>query len=138
MNNIKDLEFLDLDINSDNRGDLIVIEFEKNFNIGIKRSFLVFGKNNIIRGNHAHIKCNQFLCCLNGSCEIRCDDGLNTYTQVLDNPSKIIKIPNMIWSSQKYISENTILLVFCDLDFCETDYIRDYKNFLIFREQNCK
>tara|TARA_A100001035_G_C27418481_1_gene336127 strand:- start:41 stop:457 length:417 start_codon:yes stop_codon:yes gene_type:complete len=138
MNNVKDLKFLDLDIKSDNRGDLIAIEFEKHFNVPIKRSFLVFGEINTIRGNHAHIECNQFLCCLSGSCEIRCDDGINSYSQVLNNPSKIIKIPNMIWSSQRYISEHTILLVFCDLDYCEKDYIRNYKNYLTFRKEICK
>ena len=134
MNYIKDLKFLDLDINCDNRGDLIAIEFEKHFNISIRRSFLVYGNSNTIRGNHAHKECNQFLCCLNGSCEIRCDDGLNSYSQILDNPSKVIKIPNMIWSTQKYISDNTIILVFCDLDYCEKDYIRNYKKYLSYRE----
>ena len=29
------------------------------------------------------------------------------------NPT-ILKIPNMIWSSQKYKTKNTILLVLCD------------------------
>ena len=119
----------------DFRGKLVPIEFEKNFDISIKRSFLVFGNNNSIRGNHAHIKCNQFLCCLSGSCKIKYDDGENSCSKVLDNPTKILKIPSMIWSSQKYISQNSILLVFCDQDFSEEDYIRDYEIFLEYRKK---
>ena len=133
MNTLDDLLKIDLDLKKDIRGDLLAIEFKKNLNINIQRSFLVFGKENSVRGNHAHKKCNQFLCCINGICEIKCDDGSNTNINILDSPSTILKIPNMIWSTQKYLSENTILIVFCDLDYCEKDYIRNYKTYLDFR-----
>tara|TARA_Y100001978_G_C23444369_1_gene314558 strand:+ start:174 stop:590 length:417 start_codon:yes stop_codon:yes gene_type:complete len=134
MNTIDDLVKINLDIKKDIRGDLLAIEFQKNLNINIERSFLVFGKDNSIRGNHAHKNCNQFLCCINGICEIKCDDGSNTNINILDRPSTILKIPNMIWSSQKYKSKNTILLVFCDLEYSEEDYIREYKKFLEYKK----
>ena len=134
MNNIKDLEKINLIIHKSHKGLLLPVEFQKNLNIAIKRTFLVYGKKNSIRGNHAHKLCNQFLCCLNGSCEVKCDDGEETNLQILDDPSKILKIPNMIWSSQKYLSENTILLVLCDLEYSEQDYIREYQNFINFRK----
>ena len=130
MNSINAIELIDLYINKDERGDLIAIQFQKHLDLSIERSFLVFGKKDFKRGNHAHIKCNQFLCCISGSCEVKCDDGENSCSQILCDPSKILKIPNMIWSSQKYLSENTILIVFCDLDYCEKDYIRNYKTYL--------
>ena len=130
MDSINAIELIDLYINKDERGDLIAIQFQKHLDLSIERSFLVFGKKDFIRGNHAHIKCNQFLCCISGSCEVKCDDGENSCSQILCDPSKILKIPNMIWSTQKYLSENTILIVFCDLDYCENDYIRDYKTYL--------
>ena len=134
MNSINAIELIDLYINKDERGDLIAIQFQKHLDLSIERSFLVFGKKDFKRGNHAHIKCNQFLCCISGSCEVKCDDGENSCSQILCDPSKILKIPNMIWSSQKYLSENTILIVFCDLDYCEKDYIRDYKTYLELRK----
>ena len=135
MNKIIDVNYINLDMIEDFRGKLVPIEFEKNFDISIKRSFLVFGNRNVIRGNHAHIKCNQFLCCISGGCEIKYDDGKESDSQLLDNPSKILKIPNMIWSSQKYNLENTILLVLCDQDFSEKDYIRDYEVFIDYRKK---
>ncbi len=134
MNKISDLKNISLIIHKDERGEIIPIEYEKTLKMTIKRSFLVFGKQNIIRGNHAHKLCNQFLCCLNGRCEVKCDDGEDSNLQILDNPSKILKIPNMIWSSQKYLSENTILLVLCDLEYSEQDYIREYQNFINYRK----
>ena len=134
MNTINDLLRIDLDSKKDTRGDLIPIEFQKNLKINIKRSFIVYGNKNVDRGNHAHKECNQFLCCISGICEIKCDDGSNENMHVLDKPSTILKIPNMIWSSQKYKAKNTILLVLCDLEYSEEDYIRDYKKFLEYRD----
>ncbi len=136
MNGINDIELINLDIYKDKRGDLIPIQFQKNLNSTIERSFLVFGGGNILRGNHAHKECNQFLCCISGICEVKCDDGDDSFYQILSDPSKILKIPNMIWSTQKYLTENTTLMVFCDLDYCERDYIRDYKTFLKLRTNN--
>ena len=75
MNKVDDIIKINLDIKKDIRGDLLAIEFQKNLNINIQRSFFVFGKDNTVRGNHAHKKCNQFLCCISGICEIHCDDG---------------------------------------------------------------
>lgn len=133
MNSIKDLKVINLNIFQDNRGGLLPIDFQKHLNISIKRSFLVFGNDQIIRGNHSHKECNQFLCCLSGCCEVKCDDGENSSSQILDNPSTILKIPNMIWASQKYETKNTILLVFCDKEYNEADYIREYKSFIEYR-----
>ena len=134
MNRINAIELINLDINVDKRGELIPIQFQKHLNSTIERSFLVFGGGNILRGNHAHKKCNQFLCCISGSCEVKCDDSEDSFSQILSDPSQILKIPNMIWSTQKYLSENTILIVFCDLDYFEKDYIRDYKTYLDLRK----
>ena len=134
MNSIDDVIRINLDSKKDIRGDLIPIEFRKNLNINIKRSFIVYGCEDVVRGNHAHKECNQFLCCISGVCEIKCDDGSNENIHIIDKPSTILKIPNMIWSSQKYKAKNTILLVLCDLEYLEEDYIRDYKKFLEYRD----
>lgn len=136
MNTIDDLVKINLDIKKDIRGDLLAIEFQKNLNINIQRSFFVFGKDNSVRGNHAHKKCNQFLCCISGICEINCDDGINKNKNILKHPSTILKIPNMIWSFQKYKAKNTILLVLCDLEYSEEDYIREYKEFLEYKKHD--
>ena len=41
-------------------GMLIPIELNKKFPIKIKRIFIIYGKKNYIRGDHAHKKCSQF------------------------------------------------------------------------------
>ena len=61
----------------DRRGSLLPFEFN-NLDFESKRIFIV---NQVptgeIRGNHSHYKTKQLLICLNGKCEVICDDGIN-------------------------------------------------------------
>ena len=133
MLKVKDVELIHAKVFSDDKGELLPFEFDACFKRNIKRNFIVYGGKDKYRGNHAHIKCIQFLTCLSGSCLIKCDDGENTKEIILDKPQKILIIPNEIWASQFYILENTILSVFCTEKYDEKDYIRDYDEFLKFR-----
>jgi len=55
----------------DDRGNLIVGEFNKEIPFTVKRFFLITDSpTSSIRGEHAHIKCHQFLICMSGMCEI--------------------------------------------------------------------
>jgi len=83
-----------------------------------------------LRGQHAHKKCNQLICCVSGEVKLACDDG-NKQIEILLNPeSKAILIPHGIWANQKYLKDNSVLIVFCDQPYDESDYIRDYQEFL--------
>lgn len=48
----------------------------------------------------------------------------------MDNPSKGIFIGNRVWHDMYDFKNNCILLVLASDKFKETDYIRDYDNFL--------
>tara|TARA_B100000212_G_scaffold325134_1_gene286563 strand:- start:1613 stop:2032 length:420 start_codon:yes stop_codon:yes gene_type:complete len=136
MNSIKDVVLKNLTSHNNNSGNLVPIEFLKDLNTEIKRSFIISSdKENIIRGKHAHKDLNQFLICLRGTCKIICDDGITKKNFTLNRPDQVLYIPNHIWSEQNYINKSTILLVFCDDYFKESDYIRNYSDFKLFREK---
>ena len=97
-----------------------------------KRFFTISDKIGSIRGKHAHINCQQFLICMHGKIKVICKDVKNTKTFILSNPTKGLLIPKGIWSTQYYLAKINILNVFCDKDFRETDYIRDYNKYLKF------
>ena len=82
------------------------------------------------RGQHAHKKCNQLLCCVAGVVKLICDDGNKQIELLLKPESEAILVPNGIWAEQKYLKDNSVIIVFCDQPFDETEYIRDYKMFL--------
>lgn len=112
-------------------GVLIPIEGKVEIPFSIKRIFYIFKlKKGNIRGKHAHKNCNQILICLNGECEVVCQNGKDKKNIILRNPRQGVYIPPMIWITQKFKKDDSILLVLTDKNFTESDYLRDYKKFL--------
>ena len=115
------------EINSN--GSIIVSEIKKNFDFLSQRFFFVKGKKNDIRGNHAHKNQKQFMVCITGSVILKFNDGLKDEEVVLNNPLIGIEVAPLIWGTQTYLEDNTILMVLCDQIYDESDYIRDYCQF---------
>jgi len=127
-NKIKKLKFKNF---IDDNGILIPIEGKTGLPFKIARIFYIFDvPKGEIRGQHAHKKCQQLLICLQGECEIICKDGKNKKTFKLNSPDQGLYLPSMIWSTQKFVQKNSFLLVLTDQKFTESDYIRDYSQFL--------
>jgi dTDP-4-dehydrorhamnose 3,5-epimerase-like enzyme len=114
--------------------NLIVGEIKKNFNFICKRFFFITGKKNEIRGRHAHKKQLQFLICINGACQLDFDDGKKKQKILLDSNTKGVRVSAGIWGVQKYLKQNTILLVFSDGSYDEKDYLRDYEGFKSYKK----
>ena len=82
------------------------------------------------RGQHAHKKCNQLLCCVSGEIELSCDDGYERISIMLSPNGEAIWVPNGVWAEQTYLKNDSSIIVFCDQSYHELDYIRDYQEFL--------
>ena len=82
-----------------------------------------------LRGEHAHILCQQFLVCLRGTCRILLDDGTDRCEVIMDNPNVGVFMPELIWGTQYKYSLDAILLVFASRMYEPEDYIRDYSAF---------
>ena len=139
MFSVNDVSLIILQKYENETGHLIPISFIKDLKSEIVRSFLVYGNLKVIRGDHAHKECNQYLSCLHGSCKVYLDDGTNKKSFILNKPEIILKIPYSIWSYQEYQLPNSILFVSCDKEYDEKDYIRNYEDFKNFRKEiQCK
>ena len=86
------------------------------------------------RGEHAHKKCLQLLCCVSGEVELICDNGIEKTTNILTPKNEAILVPNGVWAEQNYLKDNSVLLVFCNQPYDEDDYIRNYSEFLEWRK----
>ena len=129
MKTLDDILSIELKTFKDNKGHLIPIESDGLMDI--KRIFYVLNTpENITRGKHAHKKTKQLLICLNGKCEVICDDGKNKKTYLLEKPDKGLLIPETIWAEEKYLTNETILMVICNTKYSEDDYIFDYNKFI--------
>tara|TARA_B110000238_G_C15962464_1_gene368043 strand:+ start:395 stop:790 length:396 start_codon:yes stop_codon:yes gene_type:complete len=115
----------------DERGYLAAIESGVTIPIDVKRIYYMFGTaEGIVRGRHAHRKLRQFAVCITGSCNVTLDDGDTTEIIKLDNHLKCISLDSMIWHEMSEFSSDCVLLVLADDHYDESDYIRDYEEFL--------
>jgi len=120
----------------DIRGSLVAAETTSgNIPFEPKRFFVVYDVPSIeTRGAHAHRKCEQFLVCLKGSLRAIVDDGSSREEYVLDRPDRGLYMPAMLWGTQYRYSADAVLLVLASEAYDSDDYIRNYDDFLKFRQ----
>ena len=116
-------------------GNLTSIQNSIEIPFDIKRIFYLYdipgGKD---RGAHAHIECHQFLIAGSGSFDVLLDDGKSKKLVNLNQPYKGLHIPPGIWASEINFSSGSICLVLASHKYDESDYIRDYKEFLVYKK----
>jgi len=102
----------------------------------IKRVYYSYGaKKGVIRGHHAHKKLQQILICIYGKIEISLDNGKgNSESVILDEPSKGIYVGPSTWRTIKWLDDNSVLLVLASEHYDESDYIRNYNDFVEWRQ----
>lgn len=97
----------------------------------IKRVFYIYGtKPGIPRGQHSHHKIKQYLVAIKGSCKVTLDNGKEKTVHVLDNPYTGLFQDALIWGEMCDFSDDCVLLVLASDHYDESDYIRDYDDFL--------
>ena len=87
------------------------------------------------RGAHAHKECHQFLIAASGSFEVLLDDGNTKRLIQLNRPHIGLHIPPEVWASEINFSSGSICLVLASHVYSESDYIRDYNDFLSYNNQ---
>lgn len=117
----------------DDRGQLIALEEFKEIPFHVKRVYYIFEtKEGVRRGFHAHKKLEQILVCVSGSCKIMLDNGEERTDIVLDKPNEGLYIANDTWREMYDFSSDAVLLVLASELYDESDYIRNYDQFLEF------
>jgi len=120
-----------LKIYSDKTGDLVPISLKVNIPFKTKRIFIIHGKKNYIRADHAHYKCSQFLIPLCGSIIVNYENKKSKFKKILSvKKNNCLMLKPKTWCKIKFNSSNSKLMVFCDKEYDPSDYIRNYKKFL--------
>lgn len=123
---------------SDSRGTLVALEENKNIPFDIKRIYYLYSLNDEPRGFHAHKELRQVALCLNGSCDMILDDGINKKTFRFNSRSQGILIEPMVWHEMHNFTKDCVFLVLASDYYNESDYIRDYEQFKILINKNKK
>ncbi len=116
---------------ADPRGNLSVIEANKQVPFEIKRVYYLYDvPGGETRAGHAHMKTQQFIIAASGSFDVILDDGKQRKTYALNRSWKGVYIPPMIWRELVNFSSAAVCLAIVSTYFDENDYIRDYREFL--------
>lgn len=128
MSLINLIEFTNL---GDDRGSLVSLESSKNIPFDIKRVYYIFGADaDKPRGFHAHKNLQQVVICVAGKCRMVLDNGYQKEEVWLDSPTEGLLISNNIWREMHDFSKDCVLLVLASNYYDESDYIREYNEFL--------
>lgn len=116
---------------------MIGVESNKDVPFQVKRCYYLYDvPNNKKRGAHAHKNLIQLMIAVSGSFDVCLDDGENKKEFFLNTPSKGLLIVPGIWRDLKNFSSEAICLVLASELYDETDYIRNYDEFLQYRKMN--
>jgi len=126
------IQMIPLQTHGDERGALVALEDGKNIPFEIKRVYYLFKTiKDVRRGFHAHKCLKQVAIAVRGSCRFLLDDGKERVEVVLDNPAQGLVIESFMWHEMFDFSEDCVLMVLADQHYDESDYIRNYDDFLI-------
>ena len=116
---------------TDPRGDLTFIEGGNHVPFEIKRIYYVYNVPvDSLRGGHAHRDLEQVVFALSGSFRMTVDDGRKRQEYYLRNPRKGIYMSRLVWREMDQFSQGAVCMVLASHAFDETDYLRDYDEFL--------
>jgi dTDP-4-dehydrorhamnose 3,5-epimerase-like enzyme len=127
---VHDLKLIKIPKIHDPRGNLSVIEGDV-LPYSIERVYYLYDvPSDAARGGHAHKEQLECLVALSGSFSVLLDDGNEQTTVILNKPNQGLIIPTGIWRSLDDFSSGSVCLVCSSGRFEESDYIRDYDDFL--------
>ncbi|WP_404802319.1 sugar 3,4-ketoisomerase [Brenneria izbisi] len=131
------INLLKLQTHGDERGSLVALEQDNNIPFEIKRVYYMFNtKKGVKRGFHAHKELKQVAIAVRGSCKFLLNNGTEQVEVLLDDPTQGLLIESFIWREMYDFSEDCVLMVLADRLYDESDYVRNYNDFLSFIRGN--
>ena len=118
-------------------GSLGILESVDLIPFPIERVYFIYDvPSGEARGSHAHKLLEQFIVAISGSFSVKLDSGRSTETFKLDSPEHGLYVPPGYWRDLIGFSEKSVCLVLASTKYDESDYIRNYDEFLRWSELN--
>lgn len=132
-----DCTMVELDRHHSNRkGNLTVVENGQTLPFDVKRVYYLYdvpgGEN---RGAHAHKELSQLIIAASGSFTVTLDDGKCKRSFFLNRPYQGLYVKPGMWRDLEDFSSGAVCMVLASDVYLASDYIRDYKEFIKFRNE---
>ncbi len=116
---------------SDPRGNLTFVEADRHIPFEIKRVYYLYDvPGGAERGGHAHKGLHQLIIAMSGSFDIHLDDGQNKKMIRLNRSYNGLYVCPMIWREMDNFSSGAVCMVLASNFYDESDYYRDYNEFM--------
>lgn len=121
----------------DTRGNLTFIEGQRHIPFMIKRVYWLYDvPGGAQRGGHAHRHLQQLIIAASGSFDVWLDNGRKREKISLNRSYYGLYIPSMTWREIENFSSGSVCLVLASEPYDESDYFRNYEEFLATLECN--
>jgi dTDP-4-dehydrorhamnose 3,5-epimerase-like enzyme len=115
----------------DYRGNLSFIEEAGHIPFTIKRVYWIYDvPGGEFRGSHVFKETEELIVALSGSFDVVLHDGVQEKKFLLNRSYYGVYVPKMIWRKLENFSTNSLALILASTVYNESDYIRDFNEFL--------
>lgn len=129
--NIDRCQILDLPKIHDPRGNLTFIESNNQIPFAIERVYYLYDvPGGSERGGHAHKELHQLIIAMSGSFDVLLDDGKDKKRVHMNRSHYGLYVCPMIWRELDNFSSNSVCMVLASNKYAESDYYRDYAEFM--------
>jgi oxalate decarboxylase/phosphoglucose isomerase-like protein (cupin superfamily) len=123
----------------DPRGNLSFFENSNQIPFDIKRTYWIYDvPGGEIRGSHAFKESHEFIIALSGSFDVVLNDGENEVKYSLNRSYYGLYVPNLLWRCIENFSTNSCALIVSSIAYDAADYIRNFEEFKIIRNESKK
>lgn len=113
------------------QGNITPVHGEREIPFDVARVFYLYDvPGGESRGGHAHVHLQQFIVSVLGAFDVIVDDGTTRNTITLNRAYQGLYVPPMIWAQLVGFSSGAVSLVLASLPYEESDYIRDYDDYI--------
>jgi dTDP-4-dehydrorhamnose 3,5-epimerase-like enzyme len=125
---------VDVPLLSDPLGSIGVVEGRSLIPFEVKRFYFIRDvPRGATRGSHAHKNLHQLVIAVNGSVTVDLDDGIATESFDLLGPNIGLHVPPGYWRTLRDFAPDTVV---ASTEYAESDYIRDYDAFLVWKNRD--
>lgn len=128
---LNDCKIINLPKLTDPRGNLTFIEGNRHIPFDIKRIYYLYDvPGGSERGGHAHKALNQLIIAISGTFDVILSDGCDKKRFHLNRSFQGLYVCPMLWRELDNFSSGSVCLVLASNVYDETDYYRNYDEYL--------
>ena len=133
---VYDCSIIEMPKHHHEKGNLTVVENGQTIPFDIKRAYYLYDiPGGESRGGHGHKSLWQLIVAAGGSFTVTVDDGKIKRTFLLNRPYHGLLVKPGIWRTLDDFSSGAVCLVLASETYDPDDYIRDYNDFLKFKNE---